>query len=168
MSDKFEVTLNGQTQEVTLADLAGMDISGIEENAGDFFRCPKGKYRFQVKNASFDKFGDDPVVKIDAIIVHCFGIIAEDATPEMAEALVGKECNFPFFMKDVAAGIGKVKYLMAHSGFTGVPGGDFTAQLDGFCGTVFDVIITHGKNKNDPDKPYVNFDMKSITPPAVA
>lgn len=163
MTDTFNVKLNGVEQSTNLEELLNLDLSSFKADVGDFWRVPRGKYRFTVKNAKLEMMGDSPAAILELEIAHCFGIISDDETPESTH---GKTARFPYFLNDMEKGIGQLKWLMEASGAT-IAGGNLKTQLDSFCGSVFDANVKHDKNKNDPDKPYVKIDLKSVTAPAV-
>ena len=161
MSSTFAVKNDDNEVEVSLADLAGIDMNEIEEFEGGFDVTPKGAYVFQVKDAKLSEIAEYAVVAFELEVVECMAIASGDKTPESMVGVIHEE---NIFIIDVKKSIGQAKFLMRQAGYTAT--GTLNELLDGFCGTKFAAKIKHKAKKNDPDTIYANIDMKSVKPVA--
>lgn len=169
MNDEvYTVKVNNEEQGVTLADLAGIDMSEVEEYRGGGI-TPEGVYEWQVVSATLDKLsfldkksGENvtaPIIDIKLRANAC--LQCKDPGIDPVE-LVGIEFNERFFIRDAIKDIGKIKAFMSDIGFTG--SGSLGDQLDQLINMEFTAAVKHRKNNNDPDRPYANLDNKTIKP----
>ena len=79
-----------------------------------------------------------------------------------SEALVERQHYESIFITDLQRDLGKAKAIMTDAGYEGE--GPLQELLDGFVGHKMVAGIRHSKNKNDPESPYVNLDLKKIGP----
>lgn len=161
MSEAFNVTNNDQEVEVSLADLAGIDMDSVEAVEGGFEVTPKGAYVFQVTDAKLAEIAEYAVVQFTVKVVECMAVASDDKTPE---SMVDVEHEENIFIIDVQKSIGQAKFFMQAAGHNAT--GTLNQLLDGFCGTKFAAKIKHKAKKNDPDTIYANIDMKSVKPVA--
>ena len=161
MSETFSVKNHDVEVDVTLADLAGIDMNEVEEFEGGFDVTPKGAYVFQVKDAKLAEIADYPVIPFTLEVVECMAVAADDKTPE---GMVGVAHEENIFVMDVQKAVGQAKFLMRSAGYAAT--GSLNELLDGFCGTKFAAKIKQKAKKNDPDTIYANLDMKSVKPVA--
>lgn len=157
MSENFTVTNNSQEVEVSLADLAGLDMSAVEAVAGGFELTPKGAYVFKVLDAKLAEFADYPVITFELEIIECLALASDDKTPE---GMVGVKHDETIFIIDVQKSVGQAKFLMTEAGYRAT--GTLQELLDGFCGTKFSAKVKHKAKKNDPETIYANIEMKSV------
>ncbi len=153
----------GKDQIVSLADIAGVDMTAIQEYEGGFDPQPKGVYTFEVKDCEIKTIetrkGDRAVITIETEITAVHAIIDPDVNPEEQ---LGKTYVETIFISDLAKGLGSLKAIMSNGGFVG--SGKLQEMMDAFCGHCFISPIKHRKDKDDADKIYDNFDVKKITP----
>ena len=152
-----EELLNVGDNEVTLADLAGIDTTQIEAKKGSAF--PAGIFKFSAKTAELKVVGAGDSKK--AAIVFAFECI--DVT-ELAKddddpaKTVGRDHQEVVTIDDVLEDIGHVKAFMADAGYQGA--GSLQDILADFQGTKFFARIKQRPNKNDPDIIYSNIGIK--------
>ena len=166
-----KITNGDEEQEVTLADIAGIDMATVVENEGGFDSTPKGAYRFKCTDGELTeievtnkKTGDKEnraIIRFKFDIVAVHSLVDDDIK---AEDWVGKEHQEGIFVNDVAKSVGQAKAIMTNAGFSGT--GTLQELMDGFCGTEFDAPIGQRKDKNDPDRVYSNIKIGKITPVA--
>ena len=160
------VTIKNEKDEeqiVSLADIAGVDMTAIQEYEGGFDPQPKGVYTFEVKDCALKtvetRKGDRGVIALETEITAVHAITDPDVNPEDQ---VGKKYVETIFISDLAKGLGNLKAIMSNGGFVG--SGKLAEMMDAFCGHSFVSPIKHRKDKDDADKIYDNFDVKKITP----
>ena len=156
------IVVNGAEQEVALEDLLELEMEDVKENYGGFTLTPRSVCHWRCANAELVKMGKEDQHLVIAFSLECVRVIAvsdnEDGLDE--ETMVGFKHNENIFIRDAEKDIGKAKGLMANAGLEGK--GKLKALLKKFVGCEFVAKITHAKNKNDPDKPYVNMDIKGV------
>jgi len=170
MSDDkvFNVEIDGSEQAISLADLAGVDLSGIEAYRGGG-ALPAGIYEFRIKNAEIStleftdrKTNEDvevPIVDIGCEVIACRKTKAADVDPEQ---LAGAAHNERFFIRDVRKDLGRVVALLQDIGMQG--SGSLQDLLDQAVGREFACAIKTRKDKNDPDRVFANLDLNTIEP----
>lgn len=159
MSETFTVKNDGEDVDVGLADIAGIDMSSVEEFEGGFEPTPKGVYHFRCKDAGLDEVADKPVIYFESEVVECLGLVSEEKSAEDMAGWVHKET---IFIQDLAKGVGQAKAIMTNSGFKG--SGALSEMLDAFVGHEFIAPISQRKDKNDTDRVYANIKIGKITP----
>lgn len=158
---QFDVKMDDEEVNVSLADLAGIDMNEIEEYEGGFEVTPKGAYVFLVKDAKLSELGDYAVIAFELEVTDCMAVASEEKTTEQMVGVIHEE---NIFITDVKKSVGQAKFLMRAAGYTAT--GTLNELLDGFCGTKFAAKVKQKPKKNDPDTIYANIDMKSIKPVA--
>jgi len=163
------ITQDGVEGEVTLMDIAGMDMAGVEEFEGGFEPTPKGVYHFRCKDAeltSIDmkdkKTGDDitrAIIQFEFEIVNVLAFVDDGINPD---EWIGKDHRETIFIQDVLKGVGQAKAIMTNAGFSGT--GSLQELMDAFVGTEFEAPIGQRKDKNDPDRIYANIKIGKIMP----
>lgn len=164
MSENEIVTFiqNGEETEVSLTDIASIDMSQVEEVR--FENRPAGMYHMKVIDAKVTALGKEkptPAVVIECEVQNCMSLVDGSDTA----AQIGKTHRETFFMKD-GDGIGRLKAFLVDTGFQGT--GSMKDVLDAFHGHEFDGIIKHKVDKNDTDRVYVNFAPGKVKPHAGA
>lgn len=150
-------------QEVSLADIAGIDMNNVEAFEGGFEPTPKGVYRFDVKDAGLDTMNDKAIIYFDTEVAEVYALVDDDKDPE---SLIGWKHRETIWISDLAKSVGQAKAIMQNAGFTG--SGTLEQMLDAFCGSQFVAPVKQRKDKNDTDKVYANIVVGKITPPPVA
>ena len=165
MSENEELvtfTNAGVEMEVSLADIANIDMDTVEEFR--FENRPAGMYHMKVTDAKITALGKEkpaPAVVVECEVQNCLSLVDGSDT----QAQIGKTHRETFFMKD-GDGIGRLKAFLTDTGFQGT--GSLKDILDAFHGHEFDGIIKHKTDKNDTDRVYVNFAQGKVKPHAGA
>ena len=147
-------------QEVSLAEIAGIDMNNVEAFEGGFEPTPKGIFRFECKDAGLDTIIDKAVIYFECEIAECYALVDDEKN---ADDMIGWTHRETIFISDLAKSVGQAKAIMQNAGFTG--SGTLEEMLDAFCGSHFVAPIRHRKDKNDTDKIYSNLVVGKITPP---
>lgn len=166
-----EITLEGVDQQVTLAELASIDMTDVQEKRG-LGPFPKGTFRFKVKEAKLDtveqkdektdRLVNIPVVRFEMGVSEIIGLgNPEFNVPEKHAEIMKRTYKCVIFIKNFDD-IGRIKAFLTDSGFKGA--GKLNELLDGFKGHEFIAPIKHKPNKNDPDFPYVNIVWEKVSP----
>ncbi len=149
--------------EVSLADLAGIDMNNVDAFEGGFEPTPKGVFRFECKDAGLDivetKNGDSATIYFDCEVQEVYALLDDSEDPEK---LMGLNHRESIFVSDLAKSVGQAKAIMQNAGFSG--SGTLEQMQDAFCGHQFIAPIKHRKDKNDTDRVYANLVVKKITP----
>lgn len=162
MSELINIKNDGEEQEVSLMDIAGIDMADVQEFEG-FEATPKGLYDWEVKDAGLDtvetKNGNAGIIYFDLEAINCHTLIGDDRDPA---SMTGTKHRETIFIGDVAKSVGRAKSLMANAGFQAQ--GKLSELLDAFCGHTFTAPIKQRKDKNDADVVYSNLVIKKVTP----
>ena len=165
------VNIEGQENQVSLADLAGINIDEVEEK--EFKTFAQGNFDWEVQANSdfdtFDKEDDDtgenitvPVITVTCKCIHVHAITDKNEDPN---SWMGEEHTERFQVKDLSD-IGRFKALMTNSGFTEtIRGQGMSLQqcMEKFHGWRFNAKVSHTKSKKDASKVYANLrDVKPI------
>lgn len=112
----------GDVSDFSLADLAGLDVSGIDEIR--FERVPDGKYVFRGKEIRLDEDENDDGDKrfnvfVVSEVVECHVVLEQGVTKEDT---IGKTHTERFFVDptDAATGIGRIRAFIADIGLPNV------------------------------------------------
>jgi len=162
-------------EEISLADLAGVDLEGIAEQR--FSSLPRGVYVLEVSSEKPPHFGTienkEGKKKAAAIFTQTvLDVLAladnNDAPEGDPTKLIGREHRETFFVSDQKS-IGYIKAFVKDiggqadkgplGGVAGKPG-----ILDACAGIRFQAPIGHRKDPNDADKIYVNIVRNKIKP----
>lgn len=173
MSDEiFGIEIDGEYQNLSLADIMGIDTSQINEFRGGG-RAPAGIYEWRITDCGFDsmevndrQLGEKVMrpffaVKLEALACRACKDPSVDPT-----ALVGITHSERVFLKDLRKDLGRVKSFFVDIGLTGP--GSYADHAQQAVGAEFVAPITHSKDKNDPDRIYANLDFNKIEPLAGA
>ena len=147
-----DITLNVNGQDVSLAQLAGIDMSDVAEQR--FTVTPEGVYQFQVENCSFEQRGEIVGIMVDCKIHHADNLVNANAAD-----WIGKN-HAEFFMigEDPVKSLG---YFKAFVSDIGVSGDAVLEQLmQQLVGHMFIAKVVHRKDKNDKSKIYCNISQK--------
>jgi len=160
--NEAEVVKVGDDEEVSLADIADIDIGEVSEVTG-FEATPAGVYEFRVKETKLTsistKDGSRAAITMEFEIGNVLNLSDSSVDPE---SLIGKTHRETFFLSELEEGIGRVKALMARSGFA--ESGKLTDLLDQFVGHRFIAAVKQRKDRNDPDVTYANINLKKVQP----
>lgn len=152
----------GDGDQISLADLAGIDMADVVENRGPE-PLPAGVYEFTVKEAELktreSKGVNKPVVELKLEVASCLVLVNSELAPEDYEGQLHFET---IWITDVAKDLGRVKALMVDAGLEG--SGPVNDLLMSFIGHNFIAPIKHRKNPNDADIIYANIDSKKVRP----
>jgi len=159
MSDTLTVKNDGEEVEVTLADIANIDMNEVEAFEGGFEPTPKGVFTFDVKDAGLDTINGKAVIFFETEIAEVHALVDEDVDPEK---LIGWKHKETIFVGDLAKSVGQAKAIMQNAGY--VAQGNLETLLDGFCGMQFIAPIGWRKDKNDTDRVYSNIKVAKIVP----
>lgn len=173
MSDEiqdFDLTMDGQSAHVTIEQIMGFDISGIEADKGGFPKVPEGTLEFRISGAEgavkMINDADNPGAKVKRLVlsVTCDVIAPRHLKDQTIDAntVVGMKHTESFFIKDVRKDIGKFQYLCEKIGRPGR--GALADVLNQLIGVEFVGVIVHTKNKNDASKSYSNLDLDGCSP----
>lgn len=152
--DKIEfVEFDGQ--QVSLADLAGIDMSDLGE--ARFSNIPKGVFKFVFldgqKAPAFHKLGDS---KFGAVffckVLDVLGLVDKNDAPDGdATKLIGKEYRETQFISSQES----FKYLNAFiTDLGGAKTGSYADKFASLVGIEFTCPISYRKDKNDSSKEY--------------
>lgn len=143
------------TMEFSLADLAGVDATDIQEVR--FELVPQGVFEFQGTKASFDEIETDDgkvfVLSLEMQVVEVKAVVDRGVN---RDELPGKKHIEKRWIRpaEAADGIGKVRAFYADIGLPNIgPLGGVEGQpegfVDGFVGHVFTGKILHKVRKSD-------------------
>lgn len=160
----FGVEVNGETQNVSLADIAGLDMTEIAEFRGGGV-TPAGIFEWRIAGAALDtityqKDGEDvtkPIVDFELEALACRR--CKDPAIDV-DNLAGTKHYERIFISDLVKDLGRVKAFMQDIGCEG--SGSLQDLLDGTIGREFVAAISHRKDKNDPDRVYANIDFRTV------
>ena len=162
MTDANDTVYVGD-EEVSLADIAEIDLGEVEEVTG-FETLPAGVYEFRVKGSELTtidtKDGPRGAIVNELEVINVLNLVG--ATEADPESLIGKTHRETFFLSNLEEGVGRQKALMARSGFA--EAGKLTDLLDQFTGHTFVAALKTRKDKNDPDIVRANIDLKKVQP----
>lgn len=165
------VDIAGAESQVSLADLAGINIDDVAEKEWKTF--VEGNFDWEVQaDSGLDTFvrenkdsGDNetvPVVKINCKCIHAHAVKGDGVTIEDA---LGEDHTENFLVRELED-LGRCKALMTNSGFTETIRGQsmtFQQALEKFVGWRFNSKIKHTAKKGDTDVKYANFrDVKPL------
>jgi len=165
MSEENANVMIGEV-EVSLADLAGVDMSDVQEVRSSVI--PAGKFHFRIKDSEMkavestnkeDPQGakiNKPVIRFELEAQNCFSLVDDTLDPE--DHINDKHYE-TFWINDLKKDLGRVKAFLVDIGIDGnKPLNDLLAEAHGmeFVGD-----ITHSKKKDNPDEFWVN--LKNIT-----
>lgn len=154
MTDMTATVMLGD-QAVTLADLAGIDMSKIAEVRFENF--PAGMFRWRLKSAAFKKIGEGETAVAAAEFVHeCIGVHALLDKDEIAEKWMGKTQQEAIFLHEPEA-LGRVRARMTDIGHHAQPGLSYQQNFDAAVGLQYDAQVVKTPNKKNPEaEPFTN------------
>lgn len=160
--DLFEIEIDGVEQEVSLEQIADFDATEIEAKFGGFKRTPPCVCAWEIKTGELTTMGDTPVFKIPMQAVKCYAITSDEYNEE---TFVGMEHEELFWIRDLKDDVGKLKGFVEKvlESYNEKPEGSPANWLQQIESKTFVAKITHGRNKKDPENPYVNMDYRKIT-----
>lgn len=167
MNEHEIVTLNEKDGEktVTLADLAGLDISDVE--AKRFFRAPKGVYVWEICMDEQDNLppgvraiNGKAAMVMPLKIINVIALKDPDYSGTGTD-LIGKIHRETQFITQEES----LKYIKAFLQDIGLSGnGRLNDLLAGAVGLKFQAPIAHQVDKNDTSKVYSRIDQGKIIP----
>lgn len=168
--DTLVSVVNGdESVQVSIADIAGLDMSGIEEFRG-MGGLPAGTYEFRIKNFELgdkeikDKDAADgkavvPVAQLQVEVLACRHTKDQSVDPS---TLTGAEHGEMFFIRDLGKDLGRIKAFLNDIGAQGQGSlGEILAQQ---IGMEFAAVIKKRKDRNDTSKEYSNIDFNTVQP----
>ena len=176
--DRYEMNIGGDDRTLTLAELAGVDMTEvIAEFSGGFSVTPEGVFEWRITSALLEplewdsKRKDAAPGERDSSITAVFNLeciacrrVKDDATDPTE--LAGIEHSERFFLKDFVRDMGNLKAFMQAAGMEGQ--GALSDLLDRAVGIEFVAAIKHRKDRNDPDRIFSNLDMDTVSALAAA
>lgn len=158
---KVIMQVNGEDTELSLADLAGLDMTDVVEVRSSL--TPAGLYHWKIKDAKIDsvdvKDKEDtsqtipkPVVQFELEAQNCMALV--DDTLDVGDYI--NEKFFKTFWISTMKDLGKVKAFLVDIGVEGNKTLD--VLITEAHGMEFVGKISHAKNKDNPDRPWVNMD----------
>ena len=159
--DTYTIKQGNEEMEVSLADIAGIDMNDVEEFEGGFEPTPVGVYTLGCRDAGLDELAGKAVIYFTFEIEVCHAIIEGDSGKD-EDSIIGWEHKETIFIGDLAKSVGQAKAIMSKAGFRGQ--GSLQELLDEFVGTSFIAPIKHRTDKNDKDRIYSNIVIKKIQP----
>lgn len=170
--DTFEVMVGDAAQSVSLADIAGVDMSQIEAYRGGE-PTPQGIYEFKLTETNldtmevFDKEKEDtvdrPVIMLSSEIIAVRQLKDKGIDPQ---SLIGLTHIERIFIRDIEKDLGRVTAFLQDIGMTGQ--GTLQDLLDQAVGTEYVAGISHRKDKNDTSRVFANLDFRTVEPLAGA
>ena len=161
-----QIENNGEVQDVTIDQLLGFDLQGVEEVRG-FPLAPQGVYEWRLtswsnKTVTWTPKNED---ERESMVLECLLeaiSCRQTKDPDIDLAtLVGLQYTEGFFLS-AAEDLGRVKAFFVDIGMTGA--GTVATLCDQSIGREFVAPITHRKDKNDTSKMYANLDRSAIEP----
>lgn len=160
MSEDIQVMVG--EEEVGLMDIAGLDMTDVEEYR--LTVTPAGKYHWRINDAKLDhlevmkdKSNPDegkvkkPVVQFELEAQNCYALVDDKLDPANA---VGQKHTETFFITDPQKDLGRIKAFLADIGLEGK--GTLQTLLDEAHGMEFVSDVTNRPDKNNPDFIYAN------------
>lgn len=152
MSDQ-DMMLDVAGQQVSLADIAGINMDDVAEVRGSTF--PAGAFKLVVDYAKLAVMGRDDDKKAGIQFkFKCSDVLSLIDTSKDADTIIGKFHVETCFLKDPMEGLGRTKAFMADAGFKGT--GSLQELLAAFVGHEFKCVITNSPDRNDKDIIYAN------------
>lgn len=157
-----KVVLGGTT--MSLAEIAGLDTTDIEEVRKVKF--PKGWFIWEISEESkIDQVTANNEERfVIQVPLNCLAVINTKLLPDEAVKLVGKRHFDNYWIKndDPQETIGQFKAFAADVGYTGAA--ELGVIVDGVKKMRFVAPITHARNQNDEDNPYINLGRDKVRP----
>lgn len=165
----FGIEVDGEAREVSLADIAGLDMTAVEEFRGGFTVTPEGIFEWRILGATLgemswtdQKSGDEITAAICDFDLECIACRRVKDSTLAAEDMMGMAHRERFFIRDLLKDLGRIKAFLQDMGMQGQ--GKLNDLLDSAIGHEFVCAIKHRKDRNDPDKLYGNVDFATVEP----
>lgn len=158
---KIVMQINGEDAELSLAELAGLDMTDVVEVRSTI--TPAGLYHWKIKDAKIEvvdvKDKEDPAITIPKPTVQ-FELEAQNCMALVDDTLDVQDYVSEKFFKTIwistKKDLGKVKAFLVDIGIDGNKTLDVLIQES--HGMEFVAKVSHAKNKDNPDRPWVNMD----------
>lgn len=169
-NEVFSVVIDGENLNISLADLAGLDIGEIEPYRGMEI-APEGVAEWRVARYEMgtmevnDKTSPTGRAMRGFVSLTCEAIAyrsMRDTSLNPAD-YAGTEVRHMFFIGNIRKDIGKIVSFMQDTGYTPAPN-SLKESLEQYVGHEFLAAVRHRKDANDPDRVYANFDLKTLRP----
>lgn len=159
MSDETVNIVNGGVeQEASLAEIADLDITNLEAAFGGFTKTPPSVALWVVENMELVATKkSNPMVSIECKCVKPYAI--NDDSMQLEDMVDFKHIE-RIVVKDANEDMKKVVGFLQMIGIE--TSGKLSELMDRATGIAFVAVIKHSKNKDDPENPYVNMDIKGI------
>jgi hypothetical protein len=154
MSDNFDILNDGEETEITMEDLAGVQLDGVEAKFAGFEKTPPCLAAWKIKEASIEAMGDNPAF---VFLCECVKVY------EVAEGFKlnpGFEHQEIFFIQDIAKTLPNVVAFLQKLGIATT--GSAKELLDKSVGSTFVAKVVHTRNKKEPENPYANMQHRGI------
>lgn len=168
MNELFTVELGGAPQQVSLLDLAGLNMDQIAEVRG-FPVPPEGVAEWKITGGEVgtgefnDKAAGGKVKRPYVQFICTAQAYRTVKDPSLNPAdLVGIEHRERFIIKDVLKDLGRAKSFMVDVGQTG--SGTLEQLVHNCVGLEFVAAMKHTADQNDKDRKFANFVQSSIEP----
>jgi len=157
--DMVKAKVNGVEKDMDLAELAELDVTDMVAAFGGFTKTPPSVALWRV--ASWELVATKNGNPMFNIEIECMKPYAINDDSMTMEDMVEFKHIERFVIKDVNEDMKKVIGFLQVIGLANT-NGKLTALLDQAVGLAFVALIKHSRNKDDPDNPYVNMDIKGI------
>lgn len=165
--DNVVLVVNNEAAVVSLAELAGLDMSQLGERRGPD-KIPEGTYEWRGKSATMEvrsiKDRNDPSKQVPRMTISfvcetlaCLTVKDRSLNPAELAGLVHTE---RFFIEKFPQDLENVNAFLSDTGLVGK--GALNTLLEQWAGTEFTAVIRESR-----DKKYTNMDRNSIKPLAV-
>ena len=158
-------------EQVSLMDIAGIDMSGVEEVRSTTF--PAGLFEFKCTEAKLDvresKKGDKAVVAFTLETMNVKTLVSETDNNGKSinpEDLIGRKHVETFWITNPAEDLGRVVAFLNDTGLQAT--GSLQELLDAMVDHSFQAVMSNKKDKNDSDIVYANLNRTKIAPIAPA
>ena len=145
MSEETKFEIEGA--ELSLADLAGINMDEITEHRGGPF--PAGMFDFEVTAAPLGEIGKENKYPAAMTEFKILNVVSIDPGQEVDPAALVGTTYAETIIIGSAQNLGSLKALVADTG--GKSSGRLAEMLEGWVGCRFRGRIKHKKNKNDED-----------------
>lgn len=146
---------DGEDSEVNVEDLLGVDMEQVDEyRSGPF---PIGRYHFKCTGATVEKglAGNPQTMRAYfAFEFECLNVLRMQESDQDPGTIIGRKHFERIYIIDAQRSLGEFRAFCNDLGLSA--SGEVRDILNSMIGIEFEGLIKHGRNKDDPDRPYVN------------
>jgi hypothetical protein len=153
--------------QVSMMDLAGVDMSGIEEVRATTF--PAGIFDWEITELEEETGENKEGVKQFKMLVHCQCVnvisvasLGVDPTTIPGQKFTHRITKNIETKNDLYTFLGMVKAFLGDVGVNTAQ--SYPDMLASAVGKQFRCVVVHKPNKDDKDSPYANFNTKKLSP----